>query len=152
MDETVARTKFNIAICEINEQSNQDNNWKLRSANFPNIFINILAPSGDVSLTLFLNMSNWDFRPPNATLLHPTLTRFSRINEVPVELESGHPHIFSSRNQYIWFCSPGFAEYHMYYKPDRWELIRNTSQGKISWIINRAISLIDRSRLCGYNV
>ena len=83
---------------------------------------------------------------------NPTLTRFSRINEVPVELESGHPHIFSSHNQYIWFCSPGFAEYHMYYKPDRWELIRNTSQGKISWIINRAISLIDRSRLCGYNV
>ncbi|MDI1495071.1 MAG: hypothetical protein K8823_377 [Cenarchaeum symbiont of Oopsacas minuta] len=150
LDETVARTKFNIAKCEINEQSNQENDWQLRIANFPNIFIDIFALDNNVSLTLYLNMSNWDFQPPSATLLHPTLNRLSKKEEVPAELELGHPHIF--QNPRIWFCSPGFFEYHQHYKLDRWELIRNTSEGTITWIINRAISLIDRSKLCGYNV
>lgn len=44
----------------------------------------------------------------------------------------------------LWFCSPGFYEYHAAYPDDRWELIRGTREGKITRIIERACDLVDR--------
>ena len=143
----MAKIKFDIAISEIKEQKNHEKIWRLRSANFPHILIDILGLDCNVALILCLDMSNWNFLPPMAKLLHPSLERLSHMNEVPVARESGRPHIFSSNNIFTGFCSPGFYEYHKGHTMDRWELIRYTNEGKITEIINRAISLLDRSRL-----
>lgn len=140
-----------MAICEIKEKINHKKIWKLRSVNFPNIFIDIFGLDGGIALTLCLHMPNWDFQPPSAIMLHPKLNRLSYSIEVPPSVEFGSSHMFTSNGNFMGFCSPGFYEYHSTH-PDRWELVRNTAEGKISWIIERAISLIDRTKLCGWDV
>ena len=92
----MAKIKFDIAISEIKEQKNHEKIWRLRSANFPHILIDILGLDCNVALILCLDMSNWNFLPPMAKLLHPSLERLSHMNEVPVARESGRPHIFSN--------------------------------------------------------
>ena len=78
-----------MAICEIKEKINHKKIWKLRSVNFPNIFIDIFGLDGGIALTLCLHMPNWDFQPPSAIMLHPKLNRLSYSIEVPPSVEFG---------------------------------------------------------------
>lgn len=102
-------------------------------------------------MTLMLNLDNWDFFPPSATLLNLN-TRVKLVpQQVPGAIENlNEPlnHIvFNKDKASIWFCSPGFKEYHEHYPEDRWEHIRGSEQGTISWIVERACSLIDRQKI-----
>ena len=54
--------------------------------------------------------------------------------------------VWNDQIKKLWFCSPGFCEYHEFYQEDRWELIRGTEQGKITWIVERACNLINRDK------
>lgn len=96
-------------------------------------------------------MENWDFLPPRATLLSLDLKKLLVPEQVPgAEEDPVNPvnHlVFNKNTRKLWFCSPGFHEYHEYYPEDRWELMRGTDQGTITWIVERACNLIDRTKL-----
>ncbi|MBI1663939.1 MAG: hypothetical protein IS860_10775 [Nitrosopumilus sp.] len=95
-----------------------------------------------------MNLENWDFLPPSTTLLNLDLRQRLVPEQVPELVEpKGQKHIvFNVAKKSIWFCSPGFQEYHHHYPEDRWEHIRNTDQGTITWIVDRVCSLIDRTK------
>ena len=99
--------------------------------------------------TLWLGMENWNFLPPTATLLDLSLITRMPPGSVPDAVEEhpdaqvNHP-VASPGMPALWFCSPGFYEYHAAYPDDRWELIRGTREGKITRIIERACDLVDR--------
>lgn len=118
---------------------------------FPIILIDVLSSSGKPAFTLLMNLENWDFLPPTATLLSLDLRTKLVPNQVPGSIEDPKEpinHVVYNKNkQKIWFCSPGFAEYHEHYPEDRWEHIRGTDQGTIMWIVDRACSLIDRKKI-----
>ena len=94
-------------------------------------------------------MSNWDFKPPSATILVKDLTRYAKISEIkPIMDSNNRSHIIPNLNlnlNSVWFCSPGFFEYHEFYPVDSWNQIRNKHDGKIYNIIENAISHIDRT-------
>lgn len=148
----MARVKFQDALAELESiQSNYEKVWKLRYAQFPTILIDIISSSGKPVFTLCLNLENWNFLPPRATLLSLDLRRILTANQVPGAIENPDKpvnHIVGFQNNpRIWFCSPGFYEYHEYYPEDRWELMKDTDQGKITWIVEQACNLVDRTKL-----
>jgi hypothetical protein len=63
------------------------------------------------------------------------------------DADSPFSHIVWDNNCRPWICSPGFYEYHKFYLDDPWELLRYTEYGKITWIVERACNLIDRTKL-----
>ena len=135
------------------KQDTYEGVWRLRDAPYPNILIDIMAGPRRPLFVLLLGMENWNFLPPTATLLDPSLLFSLSARSVPGAVEDlGAPvnHVVSSPGSpKVWFCSPGFYEYHECYPEDRWELIRNTEQGKITEIIVRACNLVDRRRAAG---
>lgn len=103
-------------------------------------------------MTLSLNLENWNFLPPRATLLSIDLRRALSHNEIPETVEDPQHHVNHITTYEnvpgVWFCLPGFFEYHEYYGDvDRWELIKNTDEGKILHIVNQACNKIDRTKL-----
>ena len=118
---------------------------------FPTILIDVLSSSGKPAFTLLMNLENWDFLPPNVTLTSLDLKKNLVVDQVPEAFDDPQKRIkhivFNLNTKRIWFCSPGFFEYHQFYPEDRWELIKKTDQGKISWIVNRVCTLIDREKL-----
>ena len=150
LDENVAQIKFNIAKKELElESKNQKHRWKLRYIKFPYILIDVLTLSGKPALVLSLYLANWDFQAPSITLLHKDLYRPCIIYEIPIanDPDDGRRHIYTDQNGLVWFCSPGFNQYHERYLEDKWEYMRNTDRGKISWIVDTAISHIERRKL-----
>lgn len=147
----MARTKFDKAVLELESvKGNYAEIWRLRSAKFPIILIDVLSKSGNPAVLLCLNLENWDFLPPYATILSLDTRRNLLPENVPGAIENAKDPVnhvvYNQQKGKLWFCSPGFYEYHEFYPEDRWELIRNTDNGKISWIIERACNLIDRAR------
>lgn len=110
-----------------------------------------MSKAGKPAVTLHLNLEDWDFQPPKATILSLDLRRPLAPMQVPSAIEDPSDpveHVVGNLvTQRIWFCSPGFYEYHEFYSEDRWERIRGTEQGKITWIVERACNLIDRQKL-----
>lgn len=125
--------------------------WRIRYINYPIILIDVLSISEKPILTLSMNLENWDFLPPTVTLTTLDLKQNLGVDKIPeVYDDPQNPvkHIvFNQVTKRIWFCSPGFFEYHQFYPEDRWELIKNTEEGTIKWIVNRAVMLIDREKL-----
>ena len=82
-------------------------------------------------------------------MLHKDLYRPCIIYEIPIanDPDDGRRHIYTDQNGLVWFCSPGFNQYHERYLEDKWEYMRNTDRGKISWIVDTAISHIERRKL-----
>lgn len=149
LDTRVAKVKFDKSVNEIKAaQPNYENVWRLRMAEFPILLINILSPSKKPSLILYLDLRDYDFCAPRATLLGLD-RRHKNISDVPQasDPDDGMPHIVADGSGRIWFCSPGFYEYHFLYAEDPWELIRSTPQASIPWLIERACNLIDRRKL-----
>ena len=152
LESAVSRIKFNEAINELSSiQEVYKKVWKLRYVKHPVILIDVLSKTEKPALTLFLNLENWDFLPPSATLISVDLRKYMVPEQVPeVFDDSQHPtkHIvFNSNINQIWFCSPSFYEYHQFYPEDRWELIKKTNEGTITWIVERVCTLIDRQKL-----
>ena len=150
MDLKVSHAKFNGAVEELSDAKNRYSEiWELRFSKFPTILINVLSSTRKPAVTLLLNLENWDFLPPRATLVSLNLRQRLTPQNVPGAVENPKEpanHIVWGKTG-LWFCSPGFYEYHEFYPEDRWELIRGTDQGKITWIVERACNLIDRSKL-----
>ena len=152
LESTVSQIKFIEAINELSSvQEIHKKVWKLRYMKYPIILIDVLSKTEKPALTLFLNLENWDFLPPSATLISTDLRKYMLPNQVPEAFDDlQHPvkHIVSNPNtNQIWFCSPSFYEYHQFYPEDRWELIKKTDEGTITWIVNRVCTLIDRQKL-----
>ena len=151
LDPLVARAKFAKAVKEINAKRRLYSGvWRFRRAAYPNLLIDIMSGPERPLFTLVLGMENWDLLPPTATLVDLGIKSALPQGSVPGAVENlGVPvsHLVSSHNvPWMWFCSPGFYEYHLYYPQDRWELIRRTKQGRITGIIEAACNLIDRRR------
>ena len=127
--------------------------WRFRAAAYPSILVDVMAGPDRPLFTLLLGMENWNFLPPTATLLDLRLLfRLSPVTVPGVVEDLGIPvnHVVGSGNSPgVWFCSPGFYEYHARYPEDRWDLIRNTKQGEITEIIVQACNLIDRRKAAG---
>lgn len=152
LDSNVSRQKFANAVKELNSvEDSYADIWKLRYIKYPTILIDVLSSLNEPAITLHLNLDDWDFLPPRATLVSLNLRQQLTPQNVPgaVENPAGSiNHIVWNKDiNRLWFCSPGFYEYHEFYFEDRWELIRGTDQGKITWIVERACNLIDRSKL-----
>ena len=152
LESAVSKTKFREASDELaSAQEAYKKIWKLRYVKYPIILIDVLSKTEKPALTLLLNLENWDFLPPRATLISVDLRRYMNPAQVPEafdDLQNPDRHIvLDPRVNQIWFCSPSFYEYHRLYPEDRWELIKNTDGGTITWIVNRACDLIDRQKL-----
>ena len=151
LESAVSQIKFNEVINELNSvQETYKKVWKLRYATHPIILIDVLSKTEKPALTLFLNLENWDFLPPSATLINVDSQKYMMPDQVPEALDPQHPvkHIvFNQATKRIWFCSPSFYEYHQFYPEDRWELIKKTDGGTITWIVDRVCTLIDRPKL-----
>ena len=152
LEPAVSKIKFEQAIHKLRSvQETHKKIWKLRYVEYPRILIDVLSKTEKPTLTLLLKLENWDFLPPRATLINVGLRRHLALEEVPeVFDDQQHPvkHIvFNQKIKRIWFCSPGFYEYHEFYPEDRWELIKKTDEGTIIWIVNRVCTLIDRQKL-----
>lgn len=90
--------------------------------------------------------------PPVAAYLSPDLIRFFSAREIPESADDpSNParHIVDDRQGRAWPCSPGFLQYHLLYPEDSWQLIRGGSSGTITWIVDRACSMVDRRSLRG---
>ena len=133
------------SLKEIEEQ--YKNIWNLRYISYPLILIDVLSTSGKPLLTLYVNLENWNFLAPAVTLLSVDLKRRLRIEQITEKTDPQKPdkHIVSD-SIHIWFCSPGFFEYHQFYPEDKWELIKNTDQGTIKWIVESAVMSINREK------
>lgn len=131
------------------EQGSYEGVWRLRRAAYPNILVDVMSGPDTPLFTLWLGLENWDFLPPTATILDLSLITRMPPGSVPGVVEE-HPdaqvnHLVASPTMpALWFCSPGFYEYHAAYPDDRWELIRGTREGRITSIIERACDLVDR--------
>jgi len=153
LDPLVARVKYAGALGEL--QSVEDTYkeiWRIRQAEYPIILIDIIsAKSRNPCLTLYLDLRNYDFAPPSATLLTMDLRKRLLPENVPAVVEgseSAKGHLAGTPQTGLWFCSPGFYEYHDFYYPmDRWELIRGTDMGQLTWIVNQACNLVDRQKI-----
>lgn len=123
----------------------------MRHSKYPNICIDVLSCTHAPGIALRLRMENWNFLPPAASFWSADLRRQLGVGEVPGAIENpARPvnHIV----EYVgrpgaWICSPGFYQYHEIYPEDRWEKIRDTDEGTITWIVNRACDLVDRKKL-----
>ena len=152
LESAVSQIKFNEAVNDLNSvQETYKKVWKLRYVKYPIILIDVLSKTEKPALTLFLNLENWDFLPPSATLISVDLRKYMVPEQVPEAFDDPQypsKHIvFSKITNQIWFCSPSFYEYHQFYPEDRWELIKKTDEGTIAWIVDRACTLIDRQKL-----
>lgn len=127
--------------------------WRLKGVLYPIILIDMMAGPRRPLFTMMLGMENWNFLPPTATLLDLNLHFHLSPGSVPgvaEDLGIRVNHVAGSSDaQGAWFCSPGFYEYHARYPEDRWELIRDTEEGKITAIIVQACNLVDRHRAAG---
>ena len=149
LDPLVSRAKFTRAVREVEaEQGRYEGVWRLRRAAYPHLLVDVMSGPDMPLFTLWLGMENWDFLPPTATLLDLSLMARMPPGSVPGTVEDlGAPvnHLVASPNAPgLWFCSPGFYEYHSIYADDRWEMVRGTAEGGIVRIIERACDLIDR--------
>lgn len=141
--------KFAGAVSELRAaEASYAGVWRLRNASYPNILIDVVGGSRAL-LTLLFRMEDWNFLPPRATVLSLDLRRLLAPAEVPgaAEAQDGQTvrHVAHTENvPGLWFCSPGFREYHERYPVDRWERIRGGEGGRITHIVKRACDLIDR--------
>lgn len=134
------------SLKEIEKQ--YENIWNLRCISYPRIFIDVLSTSGKPLLTLYMNLENWNFLAPVVTLLSVDLKRYLGVEQIIENIDPQKPHKHIVTNSIrIWYCSPGFFEYHQSYPKDRWELIKNTDQGTIKWIVENAVMSINREKL-----
>ena len=152
LEPAISKIKFEEAVNKLKSvQESYKKVWKLRYVKYPIILIDVLSKTEKPALTLLLNLENWDFLPPSATLIGTDLRNHLSPEHVPEAFDDPqHPvkHIVFNQNmRQIWFCSPGFYEYHQYYPEDRWEVIKKTNEGSITWIVERACNLIDRQSL-----
>ena len=149
LDEAVSARKFAGAVSELRAaEPSYAGVWRLRNALYPNILIDVVGGSRTL-FTLLFCMEDWNFLPPRATVLSGDIRRLLTPAEVPgaAEEQDGllvrHVAHTGSRPG-VWFCSPGFREYHDRYPVDRWERIRDGEGGRITQIVKRACDLIDR--------
>jgi hypothetical protein len=153
LEPLVAKAKFAKAVEELEGVKDVYGGiWRLRNVAYPALFIDVLsAESKKPAVTLYMNLRNFDFLPPSATLLSLDLRTKLTPENVPgtvQESEDKINHVVWSKETGLWFCSPGFHEYHEFYYPlDPWELVRGTERGSITWIVNQACNLIDRHKI-----
>lgn len=119
--------------------------WSIRSCEYPYVVVNVISTSGKTKFCILINLKDYNFRPPKVTIVNENLRNYPRANSISPNLEvDGRSHIMGGKN-IVWFCYPGFMNYHDYYFPlDRWEHIRYTDEGEILTILNWACLLINR--------
>jgi len=124
--------------------------WEIDGVHFPIIRLVIKDPIGTPRVGVVLNLRNFDYGPPSATLMDIHFKRYLVPEDVPATTEGtpdGRSHImFNQITRRCWFCSPGLQEYHDLYPEDPWELIRSRAQGSIISIVNNICNLIDRRK------
>ena len=123
----------------------------MRRAAHPYLLIDVMSGPDRPLFVLLLGMENWDFLPPTATLLDLDAAMEVAPSSVRgVADMAGVDHVASTPGRPgVWFCSPGFYEYHENYPDDRWEYVRRTGRGRITSIIEQACQLVDRYGAAG---
>lgn len=147
LDQNVSKAYFRKVIDEMGEIKNLYKNiWRIRNIFYPNIFIDVLSTRGKTLLILSLNFRNYNYFPPQIGFLTPDYELIKKLNpEAILSDNQGVKHLIN-HNMGIWACTPGTYEYHdFYFDLDRWELERYGSTCNIIELINRIISMIDRS-------
>lgn len=146
----MAKKKFEKVTEEIeNIKSIYSDIWVIDGINFPFIKLIIKNSSGKPSIGLLLNLRDYDFMPPSVNVMDISFKRPLTLAEIPGNLDSnGYSHVVhNKKNKKVWFCEVGTFEYHLFYNEDPWELVRYTANGTILSIIERIISLIDRTKI-----
>ena len=129
-------------------QDKYDSIWQYRGSVYPIILLDILNANNERCVTLYLNLRDWNYLPPSATLI--TLDLKQLITQPVIGAKTDKDpfvHVGYGKGNRPWFCNPGFLEYHYRYLDDRWEKIRYTEFGEITWVIEQACNLIDRKSL-----
>ena len=148
----MAKQKFNLAIRELeNARSAYSKIWVIDGYHFPKIRLIIKNTKGTPRIGLLLDLRNYDYLPPSATLMDIRFKQFIGLNQVPVDINGtpdGRPHImYNQQTKRIWFCLPGVQEFHNLYPEAPWEFIRYKDESNILTIVDNIINLIDRKKV-----
>ena len=148
LDEKVSREYFRKVVKEIEENKDSyEKIWKVKEIFFPNVFIDVLSPKGNVLLIISLNLRNYNYYPPQVGFLTPDKSLILSFKpDVVIQDDEGRRHLIAD-NQGAWVCMPGTYKYHnWYFDIDRWELDRYNPDNSIVNLINRLVNMIDRTK------
>lgn len=148
LEPRVSKIYFKKVVKELKEKCTvYQDIWKIKEIFYPYIFIDVYSTKGNNIYVLSLNLRNYNYFPPQVGLLTPDeklikKLRNSAINKDEFEINHIIPH-----NTGAWICTPGTYKYHdFYFDIDRWEKVRNDLSTNIVELVNRIISMINRTK------
>ena len=154
LDPLVSKPKFEKAVYDLREVERRYRKvWRLREPQYPLIFLDMLSCNGRPLFTLMLDMRDWDFLPPCATIVDRNTLEPLPPQRIPAaasmsDAAAGHLIRYDAERR-LAFCSPGFQEYHSMTPEDPWEGVRGTDRGTIVGIVEQACNMINRPSLPG---
>ncbi|KKK53105.1 hypothetical protein LCGC14_3098110, partial [marine sediment metagenome] len=117
LDIRVAKLHFQ-KIREFLEKSSLyfSNQWKMRLSEFPVVLIDVFTIKGDLAFILCINYRNYNFYPPQITILNNEYRAFLSISNNMVTLDKdGINHIIANPMGYAWICTRGTYMFHDFY-------------------------------------
>lgn len=129
--------------------------WKVAMASFPTLRI-LVAVAGVPRFILRLDCSNFDYDPPSLSYEYPdgSAIPWTTVREM-VALYPGVVRgtstlindvvLFPNGNGFV--CRPGNLSYHEAHPEVNWREVRNQSAGRLDFIIDSAIRLLDPEKV-----
>ena len=147
LEPKVSKIFFKEVVKELKEKDIvYQNIWRINEIYYPYIFIDVYSTKGKKLFILTLNLRNYNYFPPQVGLLTTDERLIMKLKDSAiVQDELGIKHIIAHATG-VWICTPGTYKYHdFYYDIDRWEKGRYDISTNMIELINRIISMIDRT-------
>lgn len=147
LEPRISKIIFNKVVKDLKEKdTSYQNIWRIKEIYYPYIIIDVYSTNGKKLFILTLNLRNYNYFPPQVGLLTPDEKLIIKLKDsATVQDELGIKHIIAADTG-VWICTPGTYTYHnFYFGIDRWEKGRYDISTNIIELINRIISMIDRT-------
>ena len=147
LEPRISKIIFRKVVKDLKEKdTSYQNIWRIKEIYYPYIIIDVYSTNGKKLLILTLNLRNYNYFPPQVGLLTTDERLIMKLKDSAiVQDELGIKHIIAHATG-VWICTPGTYKYHdFYYDMDRWEKGRYDISTNMIELINRIISMIDRT-------
>ncbi len=147
LEPRISKINFSKVVKDLKEKdTSYQNIWRIKEIYYPYIIIDVYSTNGKNLLILTLNLRNYNYFPPQVGLFTPDEKLIIKLKDSAIiQDELGIKHIIAHGTG-AWICTPGTYKYHdFYYDIDRWEKGRYDISTNILELINRIISMIDRT-------
>lgn len=147
LEPRISKIIFNKVVKDLKEKDiSYQNIWRIKEIYYPYIIIDVYSANGKNLLILTLNLRNYNYFAPQIGFLTPDEKLIMKLRDSAIVKDDlGFKHIIAHSTG-VWICTPGTYKYHdFYYDIDRWEKGRYDISTNILELINRTISMIDRT-------